>query len=810
MYNHNKIEKKWQKYWLNNKTFAFNDDLKKPKFYVLDMFPYPSGKGLHVGHPKGYTATDVISRYKRLNGFSVLHPIGWDAFGLPAEQYALETNNHPKEFTQENINHFRKQLQGLGFDYDYNKEVDTTDPKYYKWTQWIFTKLYEHNLAELKDVDVNWCEGLSTVLANEEVILDKNGNHVSERGGFLVVKKPMKQWVLKITKYADKLLEGLEELDWPESLKHLQRNWIGKMVGVELDFNLENSDEKIKVFTTRIDTIYGVSFLALSPKHKLAQKLVESNLDVRNYLKECDKNLQKDFKKNQIKTGVLTTLVAIHPLTKEKLPVYISDYVITGVGTDSVMGVPGHDENDFEFAKLFKIKIKQVIDGDFSLGPILEDNKHINSYDLNGLLKEEAIERILEILKPLKITKKVTNYKLRDWLFSRQRYWGEPFPVYFDENNKIYLEKNLPLKLPETKDFKPSKDGKGPLANIYEWLYFEKDGKKYHRDTNTMPQWAGSCWYYLGYLLKQLDGSYIDLDSQAAFEIFKRWLPVDIYIGGQEHAVLHLLYARFWHRFLYDIKIVPTKEPFFRIINQGMILGENGEKMSKSKGNVINPDEIIASHGADALRLYEMFMGPLTASLSWSNEYLNGMRKWLDRVYRVFNEHQTNLAFKELTKEIDVNKDLVVIYHQFVKKTTDAIENQQFNMAISYMMVFINDVYKYKEFYVPYMQSFLVILSVFAPHLSEELFSKYNNTSVALQEWPQYNLALMQNQKIIIPVMINGKLKETLMVEFDTNEDELKSVALNSEKVKKIIGNSEIFKIITVKNKIINLIIKKV
>ena len=810
MYNHNKIEKKWQEYWIKNQTFKFKDELDKPKFYILDMFPYPSGAGLHVGHPKGYTASDVISRFKRLNGYSVLHPIGWDAFGLPAEQYAVKTNNHPKDFTLLNINNFRKQLISLGFDYDYDKEVNTTDPKYFRWTQWIFIQLYKQGLAEIKDIDVNWCEGLKAVLANEEVVTNKDGERVSEIGGFPVVRKPMRQWVLKITQYADKLIDGLDGLDWPESLKNIQKKWIGRTEGTNIKFDIENLSDKIDVFTTRIDTIYGVSYIVLSPKHSLVDKLTtdEHKNEVSKYIEEYNKLSDRDIKKDiKNKSGVFLGSYAINPITKQKLPIYISNYVVAGVGTKAVMGVPAHDKNDYEFAKLFNLPIVPVIKTEESL-PYLEDGEHINSDILNGLNISEAINKMQKYVIDHNLGNKQVNYKLKDWIFSRQRYWGEPIPVLFDENNQIIIDENLPLLLPELSDFKPSDNGESPLLKAKDWLYVNIDGKLYKRDTNTMPQWAGSCWYYLGYLLKEPNGNYIDLDSQKAKEIFKRWLPVDIYIGGVEHAVLHLLYARFWHHVLYDIGVVDKPEPFFKMLNQGLILGEDGEKMSKSKGNTINCSETVESHGADTLRVYELFMGPLTVSMPWKTSALDGTRKWLDRVYRLYEMNSEN-DVEVINDESKLDKNLIVAYNTLVKNITNDMENFRFNIAISNMMVFINQVYKYKQFNNKIMSNFAIMLSCFAPHLGEELFHiiNPNASSVAWQEWPQYDESKIQSDTVKIPVSINNKVRDVIEVPIDLDDEQLLEIALKSENVKKNIGTNPIKKTIVVKNKIINIII---
>lgn len=809
MYNHNKIEKKWQDKWEKDQTYKFVDDLNKEKFYILDMFPYPSGKGLHVGHPKGYTGTDVISRYKRLKGFNVLHPIGWDAFGLPAEQYALDTNNHPREFTKQNIENFKKQLKRLGFDYDYAKEVNTTDPNYFQFTQWIFIQLYKHGLAEIKEIDVNWCEKLGTVLANEEILVDSNGNRVSERGSHPVVRKPMRQWVLKITEYADKLLEGLDEINWPQSLKSLQTNWIGKLNGLEIDFSIKNSDNYLTIFTSRPDTIFGVSFIAISPTNKLLDSLTtsENKEKINDYVKKYQALSDLELKVNKEKSGIFTGSYAIHPITNKEIPIYVSNYVISGVGTGAVMGVPAHDMNDFEFAKKFNLPIINVIDNDEKL-PYEGDGKHINSDFINGLNIEESKKLVSDKLINLNIARHRTNYKLRDWVFSRQRYWGEPFPVLFDKNFNITIDENLPLTLPDLDEFKPSGSGEGPLSNAKEWLELDINGQKYIRDTNTMPQWAGSCWYYLGYILKNReDQSYTPIYSIEAKKRFERWLPVDIYVGGQEHAVLHLLYARFWHRFLYDIGVVPTKEPFYQTVNQGIILGPDNEKMSKSKGNIISVDDVIESHGADALRLYEMFMGPFTSSMSWKNESLDGIRKWLDRLYRLFFE-QNNLNFKITNIINEANQEIVNEYFKMIKKVEEDINNFHFNTAISQMMIFINSVYKTKEFNKELMLNFAIILSCFAPHLAEEINESFGNTnSICLSKWPEYDESKIEIQKISIPIVINKKPKDILVVEVDTSEDQLLKLAMESTKVKEFLAGKEIKKHIIVKNKIINFII---
>ncbi|QEH61430.1 leucyl-tRNA synthetase [Spiroplasma chinense] len=803
-FSHKKIEKKWQKYWDENHTFKTTNNHDK-KSFVLDMFPYPSGAGLHVGHPKGYTATDVFARMRRMQQYDVLHPIGWDAFGLPAEQYALKTGNDPREFTAKNIDIFRAQLKTLGFSYDYEKEVNTSHPNYYKVTQWIFQQLYKKGLAEIREANVNWCEGLGTVLANEEVILE-NGKMVSEVGGFEVIKKPMKQWVLKITKYADRLLDGLEGLDWPNSVKELQKNWIGKSKGMLIDFKVENKDDVIKVFTTRADTIFGVSYIVLAPENENVLKLTtQDNLDnVKKYIEvtktKTDIERQDDSKE---KTGVFTGSYVINPVNGDKVPVWVADYVLNDYATGAVMAVPAHDERDWKFASKYDLPIKFVIETKDESKAFVGEGIHINSEFLDGLDRIQAIEAMGKKLKELNAGEERINYKLRDWLFSRQRFYGEPFPVLFLEDGEIALidEKDLPLELPKTDYIKPSGTGESPLANLTDWVNVEYNGKKAKRETNTMPQWAGSCWYYLAYILTVSPNELIDIESQEAKELFKKWLPVDLYIGGQEHAVLHLMYARFWHQVLFDLGVVPTPEPFQKLINQGMILADTGEKMSKSKGNVINPDEIVESHGADTLRLYEVFMGPLEASLPWSFKGLDGARKWLDRVYRM-------VETIELTDQNNGNLDFV--YNDVVKKVTKMIEECKFNTAISQLMVFVNAVYKettpvYKE----YIFNFTKMLSVFAPHLAEELWEKMGNkNSVCLQEWPSYDESKLVLNTVTIAVQINGKLKATFEADKGLAKEELISKAKEIQNIAENIQGKEIVKEIAVPDKIVNIVVK--
>ena len=808
VYNHRVIEKKWQKYWDENKTFKTLDDHTKEKFYALDMFPYPSGAGLHVGHPEGYTATDILSRYKRANGYNVLHPMGWDAFGLPAEQYALDTGNDPRDFTKTNIDTFRRQIKELGFSYDWDREVNTTDPNYYKWTQWIFKKLYEKGLAYVDEVPVNWCPALGTVLSNEEVIDGK-----SERGGHPVERRPMRQWVLKITDYAEKLLADLDILDWPESLKAMQRNWIGKSVGAEIDFKIEGTDKAFTVFTTRADTVFGVSYCVLAPEHKLVEEIVtegqraavEEYLDIVKRKSDLERtDLNKD------KTGVFTGAYAINPVNGEKVELWIADYVLASYGTGAVMAVPAHDERDYEFATKFNLPIKAVIeDNGEVVVPFYGDGKHINSDFINGLNNEEAIAKVIEFLEENKVGRSKVTYKLRDWLFSRQRYWGEPIPIIHWEDGTMTTvpDSELPLLLPETDNIKPSGTGESPLANIEEWLNVvdPETGKKGKRETNTMPQWAGSCWYYLRYIDPHNDEMFADPEK------LKYWLPVDVYIGGAEHAVLHLLYARFWHKVLYDLGLVPSREPFQKLFNQGMILaeGKDGrpEKMSKSKGNVVNPDDIIVSHGADTLRVYEMFMGPLDASIAWSENGLDGSRRFLDRVYRLFVDEETGKV-NDKVQDKD-NEELEVSYNFTVKKVSEDIEILGFNTAISQLMVFVNDCYKAE--YIPrkYALGFIQLLAPFAPHLAEEMWEIYGNTeSISYVPWPTFDESKLVSDTVEIVVQLMGKVKAKLDVKKDLTPAELEQIVLANEEVKELIEGKQVMKVIVVPGRLVNIVAK--
>ncbi|MBP3968940.1 leucine--tRNA ligase [Bacillus sp. WL1] len=798
-FNHQEIEKKWQGYWEENKTFRTPDETEKPKFYALDMFPYPSGAGLHVGHPEGYTATDILSRMKRMQGYNVLHPMGWDAFGLPAEQYALDTGNSPAEFTEHNINTFRNQIKSLGFSYDWDREVNTTDPNYYKWTQWIFLKLFEKGLAYVDEVPVNWCPALGTVLANEEIIDGK-----SERGGHPVERRPMRQWMLKITAYGDRLLEDLDELDWPESLKDMQRNWIGRSEGAEVHFNIDGTDEKFTVFTTRPDTLFGASYCVLAPEHALVADITTADQKeaVEAYINSV--KMKSDLERTELakeKTGVFTGAYAVNPVNGEKLPIWIADYVLATYGTGAVMAVPAHDERDYEFASTFNLPMKEVVKGgDITKEAYTGDGAHVNSAFLDGLNKEEAIAKMIEWLEVTSAGNQKVTYRLRDWLFSRQRYWGEPIPVIHWEDGTMTAvkEEELPLVLPKTENIRPSGTGESPLANIDEWVNVvdPETGKKGRRETNTMPQWAGSCWYYLRYIDPNNSEALVDPEK------VKQWLPVDIYIGGAEHAVLHLLYARFWHKVLYDIGVVPTKEPFQQLFNQGMILGENNEKMSKSKGNVVNPDDIVASHGADTLRLYEMFMGPLDASIAWSENGLDGARRFLDRVWRLFIQDNGELSEKITDAP---NKELEKAYHQTVKKVTEDYAELRFNTAISQMMVFINDAYKAETLPKEYVEGFVKMIAPVAPHIGEELWSKlgYNET-ITYASWPTFDESKLVEDEVEIVVQVMGKVRAKLTMSKDASKEEMEQLAL--EAIQDQIEGKTVRKVIVVPGKLVNVV----
>lgn len=794
MKDHLKIEPKWQAFWEKNETFKTNVwDFDKPKAYILDMFPYPSGAGLHVGHPEGYTATDIISRMKRMQGYNVLHPMGWDAFGLPAEQYALNTGHHPADFTKKNIETFKSQIKALGLSYDWSKEISTTDPEYYKWTQWIFIQLYNKGLAYVDEIPVNWCPELGTVLANEEVIDGK-----SERGNFPVYRVPMRQWVLRITEYAERLLEDLDLVEWPVSTKEMQINWIGKSVGANVVFKVDQHDLEFTVFTTRSDTLFGATYCVLAPEHPFVSQITtaEQKADVEAYIQACatKSDLQRT-ELNKEKTGVFTGAYALNPANQKLVPIWIADYVLASYGTGAIMAVPAHDERDYEFAKKFGLEIVAVLEGgDIEKAAFTGDGLHINSDFLNGLNKEDALKTMNAWLVEHKCGEAKVSYKLRDWLFSRQRYWGEPIPiVLMEDGTKRTVDiHELPLELPAVDNYKPSDKGESPLSNAGTWLDVEIDGVKGKRETNTMPQWAGSCWYYLRYIDPRND------DAIAASELLKHWLPVDLYVGGAEHAVLHLLYARFWHKVLYDIGVVPTKEPFAKLFHQGMILGENGEKMSKSRGNVINPDLIIESHGADSLRVYEMFMGPLEAALPWSNTGLDGTKKWLDRVDRFFSE------VAEFVDENDHGLDKV--YHYTVKKVTHDIETLNFNTAVSQMMIFINECFKQGKIYRPYAHGFIQMFSCFAPHLGEELWTQVTGKEgISFEDWPTYDEKYLVEDEVELVIQVNGKIRAKLLVAFDAEQATIEEEAKNL--LVSYMEGKTLRKVIYVKNKLLNFVV---
>ncbi|WP_251855266.1 leucine--tRNA ligase [Enterococcus italicus] len=800
-YNHEEIEKKWQKYWAKNNTFNTHDDPQKPKFYALDMFPYPSGQGLHVGHPEGYTATDILARMKRSQGYNVLHPMGWDAFGLPAEQYALDTGNDPAEFTKKNIETFRHQINSLGFSYDWNREINTTDPEYYKWTQWIFTKLYEKGLAYEAEVAVNWVPELGTVIANEEVIDGK-----SERGGYDVVRKPMRQWMLKITAYADRLLEDLEEVDWPESIKEMQRNWIGRSVGANVTFSVDGTDKDFTVFTTRPDTLFGATYAVLAPELDLVKEITtpEQKAAVDAYIEEAAK--KSDLNRTDLakeKTGVFTGAYAINPVNQQKIPIWIADYVLATYGTGAIMAVPAHDERDYDFAKVFGLEIIPVLEGgDVTQAAFTGDGTHINSGFLDGLNKQEAIDTIVSWLEEKQIGKKEVSYRLRDWLFSRQRYWGEPIPIIHWEDGTATTipEEELPLRLPVTKDIRPSGTGESPLANIHDWVNVvdPKTGKKGRRETNTMPQWAGSSWYFLRYIDPHNKKALADYDK------LTRWLPVDIYIGGAEHAVLHLLYARFWHKFLYDLGVVPTKEPFQKLFNQGMILGGNNEKMSKSRGNVVNPDDVVTQYGADTLRMYEMFMGPLDASIAWSENGLEGSRKFLERVWRLIVDEEGKLRDRITTIN---DGSLTKVYNQTVKKVTEDYNQLHFNTAISQMMVFVNEAYKAESLCYEYVEGFVQLLAPIAPHISEELWEVLGNKDgISYVAWPTFDEAALVENEVEMVIQVNGKVRSKVTVALNEDKAIIEKLATEDALVQDFISGKTIRKVIVVANKLVNIV----
>ena len=797
MYDFRNIEAKWLKVYQEKKPFKCDVyDFSKPKYYILDMFPYPSGAGLHVGHLEGYTASDIVARMKRMQGFNVLHPMGWDAFGLPAEQYAIKMNEHPEGFTNKNIDNFKRQIDMAGFSYDWDKEISTTDPSYYKWTQWIFVNLYKQNLAYVDYKPVNFCPELGTVLANEEVI-----NGKSERGGYDVVRKPMRQWVLKITEYGDKLLEEVDALDWPKSTIEMQKNWIGKSLGAEITFNVDGSDASFTVFTTRADTLFGCTYVCLAPEHPLVLELVTDDRkeDVEKYIKVCESKSDLDRTElNKEKTGVFIGRYAVNPINNKKVPIFIADYVLASYGSGAVMAVPAHDSRDYAFAKKHGLEMIQVLEGNISSNAFEGDAPHINSDFINGLNIEDSKVAVIAKLEEIGQGKSKVNYKLRDWLFSRQRYWGEPIPMILLENGNIVPEENLPLVLPELDEYKPSGTGESPLANAKDWLVVNVDGVKGTRETNTMPQWAGSCWYYLRYIDPRNNEVIGDK------KLLDHWLPVDLYIGGAEHAVLHLLYARFWHRFLYDMGVVSCKEPFKKLFHQGIILGENGEKMSKSRGNVVNPDELIEKFGADSLRLYEMFMGPLEASLPWSNAGVEGAARFVDRVYRLYTDEA---YVAKHTNDNDGKLDY--IFHTTVKKVTSDFEALQFNTAISQMMIFVNELYKAEKIYKPYLEEFVKMFSCICPFVGEELWNILGHEDlITYAPWPKHDESKLVLTKKQIGVQVLGKLRGTIEIDVDESEESVKEKAFALETVARQLEGKTVVKVIYVKNKILNIVVK--
>lgn len=801
-YNHRTVEKKWQHYWAEHHTFKTTEDPNKPKYYVLDMFPYPSGQGLHVGHPHGYLGTDAIARMKRAQGFNVLHPMGWDAFGLPAEEYAIKTGHDPATFTEHNIQTFKRQMNSMGLSFDWDREINTTDPNYYKWTQWIFEQLYKKGLAYEAEVPVNWSPDLGTVVANEDI---ENGK--TERGDYPVYRRPMRQWMLKITAYADRLLADLDDLDWPENIKEQQRNWIGRSEGAQVTFKIADSDKTFDVFTTRPDTLFGATYTVLAPESELIKEITtpEQKAAVDAYVLATERKSELERTElNKEKTGVFTGAYAINPVNGKKLPIWIADYVLAAYGTGAIMSVPAHDDRDYAFAKAHDLPIIPVLEG----GNVAEeaftgDGAHINSGFLDGLHKKEAMARMISWLEAHHVGDRKVSYHMQDWVFSRQRYWGEPIPVihWEDGTTSLVPEKELPLRLPPATNIKPSGKPEGPLANLTDWVnVVGPDGRKGKRETNTMPQWAGSSWYFLRYIDPHNNEALADFDK------LKRWLPVDLYIGGAEHATRHLLYARFWHKFLYDIGVVPTKEPFQRLVNQGLILGAGHEKMSKSKGNVVNPDDVIREYGADSFRLMELFMGPLEASTPWSEDGMHGAKKFLDRVWRLFIDDDDKLRDRITT----INDGrLTKIYNQTVKKVSDDFGALHYNTGISQLMVFVNEAQKVDDLPVAYVEGFVQLLAPIAPHMAEELWQKLgHDTSVQLAPWPKYDPSQLTEDTAEIIVQVNGKMRGKFSVARDTPKDELEKQALANEHVQKFIGDGTVRKVITIPNKIVNIVVK--
>ena len=794
-YDFSSIEKKWQKYWKDNDTFKTDVwDFSKPKFYALDMFPYPSGVGLHVGHPEGYTASDIVSRMKRMQGYNVLHPMGYDSFGLPAEQYAIETGHHPEEFTKKNIAFFQHQLQEIGLDYDWSKVISTSDPEFYKWTQWIFKNLYLDGYAKYIDMPVNWCEELGTVLSNDEVIDGK-----SERGGYPVIRKNLKQWVIDQVQFAEDLLEGLDRIDWPESTKEIQRNWIGKSEGALIDFSVNGTEEKFTVFTTRCDTLFGATYCVLSPEHALVKKITtpDKKEEVEAYIEAASKKSELERTASKEKTGVFIGSYAINPVNNKLLPIYISDYVLASYGTGAIMAVPAHDSRDYEFAKKFGIEIIQVLEGgDISKEAYEGDGAHINSEFLNGLDKPTAIKKMLEFLKEKGIGEKKINYKFREWIFARQRYWGEPVPVVHMEDGSIHVldDNELPLTLPVLDDYK-GHNGKAPLENATEWVKYSHNGINGKRETSTMPGSAGSSWYFLRYVDPHNNETFCDK------RLADHWLPVDLYIGGPEHAVGHLIYSRIWTKYLYRKGLINFDEPFKKLVHQGMILGKNGIKMGKRYPEfVVNPSDVVRDHGADTLRLYEMFMGPLEASKPWSDQGVEGAHRFIDRVYRMIVEN--NFVQDEEVSELDT------IYNQTVKKVTTDFESLAFNTAISQMMIFTNEVYRIGKIDKEKAEGFVKLISCIIPHVGEEMWEKLGHDhTIAYEAWPTYDESKLKTNTIKMAVSVNGKLRATIEVPLDMSEEELKEIAFKEEGVIRHTEGKVIKKVIVVKNKIVNIVV---
>jgi leucyl-tRNA synthetase len=807
-YDHQAIEAKWQAYWEDHRPFRALDDSSKPKFYCLDMFPYPSGSGLHVGHLEGYTATDIVSRYKRMRGFNVLHPMGWDAFGLPAEQYAVKTGIHPAVTTAQNIATFKRQMKRVGLSYDWERELSTTDPDYYRWTQWIFLKLFERGLAYVAEVPVNWCPALGTVLANEEIVDGK-----SEVGGFDVIRKPMRQWVLKITAYADRLLDELKLVEWPASTLEMQKNWIGRSIGAEVEFSLADKPGAIRIFTTRPDTLFGATYMVLAPEHPLVPVVTTAAQQpaVAAYREAAAR--KSDLQRQELdkeKTGCFTGGYAINPVNGERLPIWIADYVLMSYGTGAIMAVPAHDERDWAFARQYHLPIREVIAGgqveqaaftDTERGTVINSTTQDGSFTIDGLTPSDAIPAITDWLAKQGKGAKAVNYKLRDWLFARQRYWGEPFPINWVDGEPHPLpEEQLPLVLPETNNFKPSGTGESPLANLESWLHTTdpSTGKPARRETNTMPQWAGSCWYYLRFIDPKNSRQLVDPAKE------RYWMPVDLYIGGSEHAVLHLLYARFWHKVLYDIGVVSTPEPFKKLVHQGIVLGEDNQKMSKSRGNVVNPDEMMDQFGADAVRLYEMFMGPLEAMKPWSTRGVEGVTRFLERVWRlmVTEEGRLSPAVVSVTPGLDHQR----LLHQTIKKVTEDIEGLRFNTAISQMMVFTNEMTKAEQRPRALLEPFVLLLSPFAPHLSEELWAVLGHLpSASQQPWPRFDPALTVSDRLTIPVQVNGKLRGKIDVAADAPRDAVEQAA--RDVVSEWLQGKDVKKVVYVEKKLINFVV---